>query len=236
MARLSVYIPDEMLEHAKTLENSDNTSQLVQRGLQRLIDDQTRLPSYARAPERSWEQIIDLRERLLAEAREDYERGYALALEAASGMSLHVINALVDADFDLEKWLAPFKNGMRYDLMQKAEPIPVDQVEEALLASAAAPPPSDEQFKKSGRWWMWKTAEALGKFADPLGMDEFSFTPTKARQRGYIDALRELWSAIEKPGQSWSDSLHDLEKLQEEHQRRATEGGGTPRTGDADDS
>ncbi len=238
MPRFSVYIPGELFEQAKTLEGSENTSALVQRGLQRLVDDEKATPPYAQRPERSFERIIEVRERLLAEARADYERGYALALEAASAMSLHVLNSLVEQNFDLEKWLKPFKNGARYDLIQNSGP-PIQDPEEgkhALLNMAAAPPLSADAFKSSEWWWLWKTAEALGELANPMDFDEFMFTPTQARQRGYSDAMFELWSAIEEPGSSWSDTLAELAKLEEEHPRQQEEGGGAPRTGVADDS
>jgi hypothetical protein len=241
MPRLSVYIPVELLEQAKGLEESENTSRLVQRGLERLVEEQTRTPSYARTPEGSFERILNVRDRLLAEARADYERGYAIALEAATAMPLHVINTLVDADFDLEKWLQPFKDGLRYDLIQKSgRPIEdQDEIQGAINRSA-------EELKGKGLasafnkrdewWWLWKTAEALGSLADPIGFDDFTFTPTKARQRGFTDAMRELWSALENPGGSYSDLLHQVGKVEEDYRRKKAEGGEADDTGDEDDS
>jgi len=241
LARLSVYVPDELLEQAKTLEDSENTSQLIQRGLQRLVEEQTRTPSYARRPRRSNEQIVEIRNRLLTEAREDYELGYALALEASSAMSLHVINALVAANFDLAKWLEPFKNGLRYELMEDKGLVEVTQenvneVERALLDSIGAPPQSADQFKNNPWWWLWKTAEALGDIADPIGFDHYSFTPTTARQRGYVDALRELWSALENPVDE-DEWLHQIGVDEDEYRRKKAagelEGGDAPGSGDS---
>lgn len=219
MARISVYIPDELLERARGARSrsvsgarsgsrsnsvsgsgsdSEKTSQLIQRALQRLVDDEERLPGYAQSPEHSSEQIAQLRDRLLTEARQDYERGYAIALEAASGMSLHTINALVDDGFDLGRWLEPYKNGYCQEVMATSAPIEdPEEIKKAILASAKAPPPHDDRFKSDEWWWLWKTAEALGNVADPITFDRYSFTPTKARQRGYIDAMRTLWAAVE---------------------------------------
>ncbi|MHB8696350.1 MAG: hypothetical protein ACYDHH_34490 [Solirubrobacteraceae bacterium] len=227
MARLSVYVPDELLEHAKALAGSENTSALIQRGLQRLVDDEKATPPYARRPEQSFQQIIDLRERLLAEARADYEVGYSIALEAATGMSLHVLNHFVEQNFDLEKWLKSFMAAALDDLIQNSGP-PIEDPKEigkALLERAAGPPLTPDAFKSSDWWWVWKTAEALGKFASPMDFDEFMFTPTQARQRGYSDALFELWSAIEEPGSSWADSLAELSALEENHTRNRAGGG-----------
>ncbi len=232
---MSVYIPDELLEQAKRLEDSDNTSRLVQRGLERLVEEQTRMPSYAQTPARSFERIIELRERLLAEARKDYERGYTIAIEAASRISLHAINALVDANFDLKRWLDPFKRGAQCDLLQNSEEIEAPS-EAELLDSVRTPAPSDEQFREGDWWWLWKTAEALGSFADPIGTDHYSFTPTNARQRGYTDAMRELWSALENPGSSSADLLHQIGELREEYQRKQAAEGETNEMSEDDES
>src|SRR5690242_14477320 len=120
---MSAYIPDELLEQAKRREDGENTSRLVQRGLERLVAEHLGHPRYAQTPASSFEPIIAVRARHLAEAGEDYHRGYAIALEAASAMSLQVINALVDANFNLEAWLAPCKVGLRNEVVHDAEPI-----------------------------------------------------------------------------------------------------------------
>lgn len=252
MPKVSVYVPDELLEQAKKLNDSDNTSRLIQRGLERLVEEHTRVPSYAKTPTRSYEQIVEVRDRLLAQAREDYEFGYTVALDAASAMPLHVINDLATANFDLAVWLKPYVAGRRYELVQKARPVSneVDQdavVQELKAAGdrrAAQQPPNGERARqfmkymakaKQPWWWLDRTADALGMMADPIGYDEFAFTPTLPRQRGYIDAMRELWSAIENPGHSWSDSLHELNHLSDELGRIRSEGGEADRVDDEED-
>jgi hypothetical protein len=240
--RISVYIPDELNEQIRALPNSENISRLIQGALERLVADEMGTPSYAQRPDDSVERILEIREHLLAQAREDYEQGYAIALEAASGMPLHVINALVSANYDLVKWLDPYKRGWRFEQMEHSEPIEVtkenaEELEQRLLDSLEAPTPSDDRFRKNEWWWLWKSAEALGSLADPIGgVDEYSFDPTQARQRGFVDALRELWSAIEKPGQSFSDTLHKLGEHEATYWRSKAEGGEEPRTDETNDS
>jgi len=233
MARISVYIPDELLEEARRVtsrsvsgsasgpramsasgsgsgsrsrsasgsgSDTENTSQLVQRGLQCLINAQEQIPAYAQGPAEGQVEIAKLRDRLIAEAQEDYATGYAVALQAASAMSLHTVNALVDVGFDLRRWLEPFQNGFRYEELGKAQPVDdPEEVKRLILDAAKAAPPHDERFKTNQWWWLFKTAEALGSIADPIGYDAYSFTPTRARERGFTDAMRKLWRAIEEP-------------------------------------
>jgi hypothetical protein len=223
MARISVYIPDDLLEQARgrrsrsvsgsrsgpksrsvsgsgSASDIENTSQLIQRGLQRLIADEVRAPDYAHTPDDVAADVARLRDRLVVEAREDYERGYTIALEAASAMPLWVINALVDAGFDLKRWLDPFRDGCELDMREQSKELEdPKEITRVILDQVGAPSPSDDRFRESPWWWLWKTAEALGDRADPIGFDEFSFTPTRPRQRGFIDAMRELWEAVEEP-------------------------------------
>jgi hypothetical protein len=172
----------------------------VQRGLQSLIEEEGRTPSYAHSPADSRDQIAGLRDRLLAEARQDYELAYKVALEAASAMSLHIINALVDADFELRRWLQPFKSGYTFEVMQNMKPVNPDELKH--LLDERPTPRSDKDSWRSDPWgWLFKAAEALGSVADPIGFDRYSFTPTRARERGFADAMRDLWDALEEPEQ-----------------------------------
>ncbi|MHB8641641.1 MAG: hypothetical protein ACYDA3_01960 [Gaiellaceae bacterium] len=251
MPKVSIYIPDELLDQAKRLDDSDNTSRLVQRALEKLVDEHKRPPSYAQTPEESYERILEVRDRLLAEAKEDYEVGYATALDAASAMPLHVINDLANKNFDLEAWVKPYLGGYSSDLLATARPVETAESLEAVIKDVkAAAERRAKQLKENPRsaawqkamakknqpwWWLRRTADALGTMADPIGYDEFSFTPTLARQRGYIDALRELWSAIENPGHSWSDSLHELKQLSDDLDRTRSKGGEADHLDDEND-
>jgi hypothetical protein len=177
MARLSVYIPDELLEEARAVgsqagsDTAENTSQLIQQGLRGLIEQSEHEPGYAQRPENGAELIAKVRDRLLAEAREKYEHGYITALEAASLMSLHPVNELANAHFDLERWIKMYRESYEWHLANRID--------------------SGDTFR-----WVHIAAKALGDWADQIHEDH-SFTPTTAAQRGFSDAMRELWASLE---------------------------------------
>lgn len=234
MARLSVYIPDELLKQARTVAggrsgpaaDAENTSQLIQRALQRFVDEESR-PSYAHAPADAARRLAAVRDRLLAEARKDYELGYTVAVEAAGKMPLFVLNSLVREDFDLERWLKPFRSGYNHDLVERTRevpPVPIEEVDEAFrralrdgTLNADPAPDRDDPW-----WWLFKSAEALGWLANPIDFDVYAFTPTSARQRGYLDAMRAVWSAVEQPDRDALDA--DAARSDTEPSRRAPGG------------
>ncbi|HTX13453.1 MAG TPA: hypothetical protein VME22_32850 [Solirubrobacteraceae bacterium] len=203
MAKFSVHVPDDLWEEARAISPDRNASQLVQQGLRRLVAQQHGEPSYVGQPEGAADRIQEIQVRLAAEARDDYERGYRIALDAASDMSLHMINDLVDLNFDLRRWLEPWKRGWMHEQRDKAQLEPKvdpDELWESLRKQAENPVPpahDDSRREDNGWWWLWKAAEALGEIAAPIDVDEYSFHPTLARQRGFSDAMRAVWLAVE---------------------------------------
>jgi hypothetical protein len=107
MAKVTVYIPDDLLERARELPQGEKTSQLVQRGLQRLLEDETRpeTPQYARPPEGWIGDVLELRSRLIAEAELDYQKGFAEALRVARTTPLWSLNVLAEGRFDVKDWV-----------------------------------------------------------------------------------------------------------------------------------
>lgn len=184
MAKISVYVPDELLERAKAYNETPNMSQLVQNGLSLLVGSQDRPPSYQDVPIESATRHLELHEHFLAQAREEYRSGYSVAQDAAALMPLHVLDALVRSGFDVEKWVTPYRRGAEHEITQQVFDKDRD--------------PSKEPVKLDAGWsWLWKSAEALGSLASPIDYDEFSFHPTVARKRGFADALKEIWNELE---------------------------------------
>jgi hypothetical protein len=195
MARLSVYIPDELLERARARDESANVSQLVQSGLRLLVGSERVAPVYEDVPEGSAVKLLELREHFLPLARVDYRAGYEIAQDAASCMPLQALDALARSGFDVERWIVPYRRGYGQELVDRT-------ISRRSETDAKAPEsgPSAEDGIASADYWRWlvRSAAALGDLADPIGFDEFSFTPSHARVRGYADALREVWSELEE--------------------------------------
>ena len=167
MPKLSVYVSDELWEQARQVDPLANQSQLVQRGLGCLLKDRSSDPSPL--PEGADERIGALREVFAAQARAEYETGYTGALRAAEAIPWYALEDLANARFDTRRWI------------------------ESIRKSAGAGAAYGEQSPG----WLGAIAKSLGILADPIGFDEYSFTPTRARIRGFGDALRAVWEAVD---------------------------------------
>lgn len=172
MARFSVYVADDLLERVRALDSQAPTSQLVQRAFQCLLDGEGEPVYVGDRPAGAAERIREVREKLVAEAREEYGRGYAGALEAADKVPWRSLDGLAEAGFDVRRWIKPYVRGAEYELVQ------------------------DNKGEVSSKW-LWDVARVLGTLADPIGFDEFSFTPTRALVRGFADGMRDVWAAVE---------------------------------------
>jgi hypothetical protein len=171
MAKLSVSIPDELLDRARALDASASTSHLVQRGLEQLTArlSSPREPDYAERPADADAQLTAARKALLASAREEFQRGYRDALEDIGSIDWGVMEGLADDKFDLFVVLAGWRRG--WD-----------------VSSGFSPPE-----------WFHIFMKRFGAMIDPIGFDQFSFTPSRPYVRGYAAALRDAWATVE-PG------------------------------------
>jgi hypothetical protein len=185
VAKLTVYIPDDLLDRARALDPGANTSQLVQRGLERLSppDD---VP-YARRPADSGVLLAAAAEKLRAGAGQEYERGYRAALAALDERSWLALDELAGMGFDLRRWAAAWKEGVR---LQAAGMLPGEK--------AGFYPPD----------WFVPMANDLGRLLVPVDFGRWDFTPTGAFVEGYQAALRDAWEAAENPdGQSMQGGM-----------------------------
>jgi hypothetical protein len=219
VARVTVYVPDELLERAKALPGSENTSQLMQKGLRRLVDDDrpSDEPAYALRPNEYDERIIELRDRLLDEAEAEYATGYGAAVEVAEALDLQRLNQLARLEFDVATWLRRYAKAAHDDLLEHSseerspdELLAMPPEELARLLAAGMPQPTSEE---SEYWWVWRVARVLGTLANPMDFDEAMFDPTAARVRGFTAGLRDIWDAVEEPGSSRIDDAIERERL-----------------------
>jgi hypothetical protein len=172
VAKVSVSIPDELIDRARALDSTANTSQLVQRGLEQLTahlagPDE---PGYARRPEDAQGLLAAAREKLLAAARAEYERGYYAGMEDIGDLDWAFMEDLAHARFDLITKLSVWKRGY-------------------------APAISDPEFNPP-RWFV-ALMKRFGSMIDPIGFDATNFTPTRPFARGYAAALHDAWTTVE---------------------------------------
>ena len=174
MAKLTVYIPDDLLDRARAQDAAANTSQLVQRGLERLVGVGSAL--YAQRPADAEALLASARDRLAPAAEEEFQCGYRAALTTVDERFWPLLDQLSREGFDLQRWARAWTHGMG-SVASGLDP----------RVEAGFSPPD---------WWE-PLAKDLGSMVDPIGYDETSHIRTTAFKRGYEAALRDAWSAIE---------------------------------------
>lgn len=110
MAKLTVYIPDDLLDRARRQDEAANTSQLVQRGLERLVGIDS--APYAQRPADAGALLAKSRERLAPAAAAEYERGYRASLNTLDERFWVVLDGLARQGFDLGRWASGWRNGI----------------------------------------------------------------------------------------------------------------------------
>lgn len=147
-------------------------SQLIQSALRRYLKTES-VPSYAHLPNDADERLRAAQEAMLPAARAEYEQGYTAALARVSDLEWRELERLAEAEFDLDRWLA----GWRNTITDPNAPVP-DSAREAPT-------------------WFRRVADDLGEDVDPIGFGQFSFRRTRAFRHGYVDGLRDTYRSIE---------------------------------------
>ncbi len=176
MPKLSAYVSDDLWARAVQVDPTANPSQLIQRGLNCLL---ARRP--ADGPPHGGESVPDdaiarikaLRERFAAEAKEEYERGYRAALDAAEQMPWYEIERFANFKFDVRQWAKRLAT----------EP----QLIEGELRE-----------RHLDDWEIELMKGTLGTLASPSqAPGEFHFSPPRARIRGFGDGLRAVFESVD---------------------------------------
>ena len=179
MAKLTVYIPDDLLDRTRALNPDTNTSQLVQRGLERLApaDD----AGYARRPQDAAELLAAAAGKIREGAAREYEKGYRAALVMVSktgDVAWPGLDSLARQGFDLPRWAESWQKGLG-------------------MEAAGLVPGSEGPFKLPD--WYFPFLNDLGSMLDPIGFDQWSFTRSGPFVRGYQAALRDAWETADRP-------------------------------------
>lgn len=173
MAKVSVSIPDELLDRARALHGPASTSQLVQRGLAQLVAHLTGPsdPDYAQRPDDVKEMLAAARAKLLTSARKEFEEGYRAGVEDIGELDWALLEELADTRFDLLTRLSAWQRSLTLDLS------------------------GDMTFRPPG--WFDILAKRFGSLVDPIGFGKFGSAPTRTFVRGYAAALHDAWATVE---------------------------------------
>lgn len=179
VAKLTVYIPDDLLDRTRALNPDANTSQLVQRGLDRLApaDDS----GYARRPLDAAELLTAAASKIREGAAREYEKGYRAALvmvSEAGDVVWRGLDSLARKSFDLPRWAESWREGLG-------------------MEAAGLVPGSPGPFKFPD--WYVPFLNDLGSMLDPISFDQWNFTQSGPFVRGYQAALRDAWETADRP-------------------------------------
>ena len=170
--KLSVSVPDELWERASAQRPDLKTSVLVQEALESWTRPEGTAGYSLARPEGVEELFEAARERLAAEARAQFERGYRAALEAAPSLAIWHIESLAEKRYDVKAWIEPIVGGR------------------VAMAVGQIPDPSPGEPDLA----MVALIRALGSLSGPWADD--MFRPGPAYLRGFAQAMRELFDEV----------------------------------------
>lgn len=178
--KLSVSVPDELLDRARERQPDLNNSRLIQEALEAWTHGGSRAGYSLERPEGAGSAFTKAKERLAREARKEFEEGYLSAIEAAESLPWHSIESLASQRFDVNRWVQGYLNGLLATAMGELPP-----------GASGAGPEIMEPLEK-----------ALGALASPQewGDGHPRFSPSAPYLRGFAQAMRDLWSEVNDGG------------------------------------
>ncbi|HEX3811409.1 MAG TPA: hypothetical protein VHX59_01095 [Mycobacteriales bacterium] len=171
--KISASVPDDLWESARDFLDADSTSGVVQEALRRVLADRTGGPSYAEVPAGDPaldDSLEDLRDRLIDEARELFQRGYRKGVE--------LIHKL---DWQQLQWVA------EQGVVRAAEAVgqAVRDLERGDLDRVSVIRPA-------------LLIEYLGRYADMTGSTEWA--PSTVEIEGMDRAFQDVWKRVRGTG------------------------------------
>lgn len=193
MPKLSVYVTDELWDKARAASGEHNTSQLIQRALELMVERERTGETYKESrPAGSEATLALLRGIYSDQARIHLERGYQAGLNflTANRVPWGAFLELADDGFDLKKWLQGWKNTYLADIGTK-----------------------DWKEPDLPDWFVNLSQDYyLGEFAKPVGGD--GFYPDRTYIQGFERAMRDVWRSVEygPEAQQGPDQLPPMEE------------------------
>lgn len=199
----SIYVPDDLWGFVSEEFPGDNPSQLVQRALRALMEATTESgPAYSERPPGAEQRLAIVQDRLIREAREEYQRGYNGGVDIAQRLNHRALERLARKKFNVLRWLDDYANhvrGLAVDSIPATTPDDPRITHAIHVLMGAEPPGPGEQLKPEFPW-LAQAAALIGQAANAPGREEWSFYSSGPRVRGFSDALRDLWRSVESDG------------------------------------
>ncbi|TMC53087.1 MAG: hypothetical protein E6J20_08415 [Chloroflexi bacterium] len=193
MPKLSVYVSDELWDKARKASGEHNTSQLIQRALELMVERESAGATYKESrPPGSEATLALLRGIYSDQARIHLERGYQAGLNylTAYRVPWDDFQQLADRDFDLKRWLQPWFSAFL----------------DGVGTKDWNPPKLPDWLVSLGQDYY------LGEFAKPIDGD--GFYPNRTYLQGFERAMRDVWRSVEygPEAQQGSDQLPPMEE------------------------
>lgn len=169
MARLSIYLPDDIEARVRAVQPDTPTSQVIRAALERYLGDDDG-PGYAQRPDDADDLLAAGITHLLDAARADYQDGYRAALRRLPVLDWHALDSFASSGYDLDRWLAGYRSTMDRDIA------------------------NDELGARTSDWVV-ELADDVGEPLNAPGYDKWNFTRTVPWLRGYGDGLRAAHQA-----------------------------------------
>jgi len=165
--KISISVSEALLARAQAQHPDMSTSGIVTRALETQLRDRDAAGYSLERPAAAASRFTEVKEKLVARARAEFEAGYLAGIEAAGEIAWIHIEDLHLNDYNVDAWVQPILNGaLMADQYRNAEP-----------SDALSP-----------------LVKALGSLMSPYG-DEM-FTPTGPYVRGFAQAMRDLYREV----------------------------------------
>jgi hypothetical protein len=168
MAKLSVYVPDELLERAKHADPAMRPSQVLQGALEQRLPRAER--PYAVISDALREQRLAAQEIVNRRATEAYQEGYEVGLSFATALPWRAFENFAQLDWNLNSWVYAF---------DKDDYEHVTATPEELAAG-------EEVLD------FWGALDAAMTTAR-IPVREEDHCPVGLSAEGFVDAIRDVW-------------------------------------------
>jgi hypothetical protein len=211
--KLSVSVPDQLWDEARSLAQNSTTSAVVQEALRRWVDQTRPAGRHAEGlPEDVLAALHETQERLGQEAHMESKRGYVYGVQCAQRLPWWAIENLADRyRFDVKKWAANWSRAaVELDMAQPS--VDPQEVEQAIAAWQRGPGPrlfdwtdvdaairaeaeGSKDVSRGPYVVIRALVPALGILVSPYG-DDPGFAPSTTYLQGFTQAMRDLWVSV----------------------------------------